>query len=308
MKKIEDGWIEPAAIFLLLFIAVLVFGAGTVFFANALYLKKNKQHFALKQDADKLLGKIVADFQELKEEKYDSIYHPYIENLLAGYKNYGLEIKDVSSGIHLDFLPDSDLSDAGISSYIFKNRNAADFIRYRNLNGLITDTEKLRPYVNEKIFDLCKVYGWLSASHENSFAFKTISNNFKTANVKELFPLVNNFPLININNINCEIVEIFIMRKSFSIPDVKEKYQILKLKMEQKTMLDDIAIASILSVPVTNKIFCYFGGKTSFWQVTFNPNAIYKVEAVIAAIPEEEGDQRKISRYDLIERRFISVR
>jgi hypothetical protein len=308
MKKMEDGWIEPAVVFLLLFIAALVFGAGTVFCANSIYFKKNKQQFDLKQDADKLLEKIVVDFQELKEEKSDSIYHPLIENLLVEYKNYGLEIKDVSSGIHLDFLPDSDLSDARISSYIFKNDNAADFIRYRNLNGLITDVEKLRPYVKEKIFDFCKVYGWLSISHETSFAFKTISNSFKTANIKELFPLVNNFPLININNVNFEIVEIFITRKSFSIPNVKEKYQILKSKMEQKNMLDDIAIASILSVPVTNKIFCYFGGKTSFWQVTFNASAIYKVEAVIAAIPEEEGDHRKVSRYDLIERRFISVR
>jgi hypothetical protein len=204
-------------------------------------------------------------------------------------------------------LPDSELADTKLSAYIFRNGEPADFIRYRNNRGLATDAEEFRPFVNEKVFPFCVVYGWLNVSHASSFAFKEISASFKTTDYDKLFPLLNNFPLININFVNPEVVELFIMRSSFAIPNAKEKYQTLKAKMEQGSIFDDVDLVSLLSIPAANKIFNYIGGKTSFWKIVFNVKGII-VEAIVAAIPEKEGDPRKVERYDLLDRRFINVK
>ena len=307
MNRKETGWISVASILFLLLIAALVSGLALMFTTSNIYFKKNQNDYRIKKEADILLDKILFDIQSFKEENYDSSDNKYINSFIDKYNNWNLTLTDISSGLHLDFLPDSDLTDPLLSKFVFLNNQPYGFITYRNEYGLSNNIDGWKPYINEDAISSCVSFGWLQKSHESSFAFNEISRNFSTSDSDKLFPLVNTFPLINVNFVKPELIELFVLRPSFEIKQAKEKYKKLKTRLEQRP-LDDLDIAEILEVPLTNKIFAYLGAKTSFWKITFIIEGKYLVQAIIAAVPDEKYNPRAVEKYILVDRRFLNVK
>ncbi|MCL2294995.1 MAG: hypothetical protein FWC36_09050 [Spirochaetes bacterium] len=307
VNKKDSGWISVASILFLFFITAMVSGLALIFTTSNIYFRKNQNDYKIKKEADILLNRILYDIQYLKEESFDSPENSYIISFINKYRKWNLTLEDVSSGLHLDFLPDSDLRDPLFSQYVFINNQSTAFINYRNQHGLSSSVNDWRPYVTEAAISSCVTFGWLHRSHDSSFAFKEISRNFSTADQDKLFPIVNSFPLININYVKPEIIELFILRPSFEIKDAREKYKRLKTRLEQRP-LDDLDIMEILGVPLANRIFNYIGGKTAFWKITFDAEEKYIVQAIVAAVPNEKHNPRTVEKYVLLDRRFLNVR
>ena len=307
MNKKENGWISIASMLFLLFITALISGFALIATSNIIYFRKNQNDYRIKKEADILLDKIMIDIQYLKEESFDSPQNRYINHIINKYNSRNLTLEDISSGVHLDFLPDADLSDPYFSQYVFINNQPNSFINYRNQYGIASNIDEWKPYITETAISSCVAFGWLHRNHDSSYAFKQISKNINTTDPDKLFPVVNSFPLININYVDPEIIELFIMRPSFEIKQAKEKYKKLKTKLESRS-LDDLDIIEILEVPLTNKIFTYIGCKTSFWKIIFTAEEKYFVQAIVAAIPDEKNNPRVVDRYVLIDRRFLNVK
>ena len=307
MNKKEDGWITAASLLFLFFITAIVSGLALIVTSSNIYFRKNQNDYRIKKEADILLDKILEDIQYLAEENFDSPENRYIFDFINKYNNRSLTLEDISSGLHLDFLPDSDLADPNLCKYLFINNDAGSFINYRNEYGLSNNIDNWKPYINEAAISSCVTFGWLHSAHDSSYAFNQISKNFNTADPDKLFPVVNSFPLININYVDPQIIEFFILQPSFKIKEAKEKYKKLKTRLEQRP-LDDLDIMEILETPLTNKIFCYIGCKTSFWKITFIAEGKYLVEAIVAAIPDEKHNPRAVDKYELLNRRFLDVK
>jgi len=303
----QDGWITAASMLFLLLITAMVSGLALIVTSTNIYFRTNQNDHKIKKQADLLLDKIMHDIQYLKEETYDSPQSRHITYLISKYQNQDLSMEDISSGLHLDFLPDADLIDPLFSQYVFINNQANRFINFRNQHGLSDSVDEWKEYVTEAAISSCVAFGWLHRFHDNSFAFKEISRNFDTSDQDKLFPIINSFPLMNINYVKPEVIELFILRPLFEIKDAKEKYRRLKTRLESRS-LDDLDIIDILEIPLTNNIFVYIGSKTSFWKITFSAEEKYIVEAIVAAIPDEKNNPRAVDKYVLLSRRFLNAR
>jgi hypothetical protein len=300
----EEGAIEAGALLLLFFLASIISGAILFAMTAMTYTQRNKHEFSEKMDALSILNSIVRDMQALKEYDYDYPDNAILEKLRLSYSEYGLVIFDISSGYHLDFFPDKDITDRFLCEYIFLNADPSNFIHWRNANGLSLSTEKWKEFIKEEAFKSCVCYGWVSTAHLESFAYKTISTLHGTSDIERLFPVVNDFPLMNINMVNPEILKPFIMRTEFALKKPAELFDSLKNKIGAGPVMDS-DISSILQIPLSHPIFNYFGTKTSFWKVAFSCPGTGSVEGIIAAIPKRNGKRQEIEEYRLVDRSFI---
>ncbi len=300
----DDGAAEFGAVLVLFFLAAILIGLSLYTAANMVYFQRNKNEFQETLQADVLLAEIVEAMQPLRSYDYDDRDNAFLEGLRRTYANYDLDFEDVSSGWHLDFLSDKNLADSKLCEYLFATGNAAGFIDWRNLHGLSVSKDGWKPFIKEDAWESCVSYGWLHVSQAESFAFRTISLSFSSADTNILFPLINEFPMMNINMVTPEAVLPLVGSTAFEIPKRTEKTEALKNRMLHGPMaLADISY--VLDIPVTHDIFIYLGTKTAFWKLRFKAkNGLY-VEAIVAAIPEQYAGVQDIREYQLIDRRFI---
>ncbi|MDR1239717.1 MAG: hypothetical protein LBK27_06360 [Treponema sp.] len=300
----ESGAIEAGAVLLLFFLAAVLSGV-TLFAASGItYFQRTKNDFNEKMEAQKLLEAIVDDMQELKIYPFDDRQNAVLDKLRITYDQYSLEITDVSSGYHLDFLSDEDLHDRLIVEYLFLNGNTSAFIRWRDENGLSSSTEKWREFIREEALSACVACGWIPVSQINSFAYRTVSASWAEGRTENLFPLVNDFPVMNVNMVAPEIFKPLIMRNAFKIEKAAEKFETLKNKLLAGPVMDS-DMASILNIPLSHMLFGYLGTKTAFWKISFVFPGLGVVEGITAAIPKKDGRRQEIEEYRLIDRRFI---
>ncbi|MDL2228713.1 hypothetical protein LJC14_00510 [Treponema sp. OttesenSCG-928-L16] len=300
----DRGAIEPGAMAVLLFIAALSAGSFHLFSANARYIQRNKNDFAERQAAGVLLEEIAGAMQELKDYEYDWPDSPALGFLLRSYAPFSLSVEDISSGYHVDFLSDEDVSDPGIRSFLFKDGNGAAFISFRDSRGLSDSLDPWKPYLKDEILSHCVSHGWIHLSHTGSFAYRSLSDSFETDKSGELFPAVNDFPLMNVNMVDPSILRPLIMRPSFKIEKAAEKAEALIKRLEAGPLMDS-DISGILNIPPGHALFDYLGTKTAFWRVRFHTGKKYRAEAVFAAIPERDGDRQEIAEYALIDRSIV---
>jgi hypothetical protein len=300
----EEGAIEIGAVLLLFFLASLLSGVILFTAAGMTYFQRNKNNFTEKTNALDMLNAVVGDMQELKEYPYDDPENAVLGRLYLAYGGYSLEIKDVSSGYHLDFLSDKDIADKLIVEYLFVNNDASGFIRQRDANGLSRSTEKWREFVKEEAFASCVSYGWIPAGQTDSFAFRTVRASWGTDHAETLFPLVNNFPVMNVNMAAPDMLKPLIMRNEFKIEKAPEKFEALKNKLLAGPVMDS-DLSSIMQIPLSNSLFNYLGTKTAFWKISFVFPGTGLVEGIVAAIPQKDGKRQEIEEYRLIDWRFI---
>jgi len=300
MKR-EDGAIEFGAVIILLFLSSVIAGLAMVVNAGMTYFRVNSLEQNEKAGADKLLIEIVASFQPLGSYEYDYIDNLLIQNLRSKYAVYDLDVRDISSGYHLDFLSDKDLSDARLAKFLFAGGSASEFISYRNNHGLSTDKSIWRSFINDAAWEACTSYGWLHKTQMDTFAFGVISASHNASDPSSLFPLMNEMPMMNVNMVSPDIIIPLIMRPSFGIKKPEEKAVTFKNKLlAGPVLLSDIS--SYLEIPMDNPLFIYLGTKTAFWRIVFRYQPGMYVEAVIAAIPKKDGGIQEIENYKLIDR------
>jgi hypothetical protein len=302
MKR-DSGAVEFNAVLLLFFIVALISG-GVLYAAAAMnYAQTDTRDLDLRLAADQLLDSIITEMQMLRLYPYDDENNAIITELCQKYKNYNLEFTDVSSGYHLDFLSDADLADGNITGYLFRDNSGAGFVSWRNANGLSVSKTKWREYVKDEAWDSCVSYGWLHKDDTESFAFRSISISFAATDPNKLFPLLNEFPRMNVNMVRPEILHPLITRSSFKIEKPKEKADALTARLRSGPVLH-ADISSILEIPVNHKLMGYLGTKTAFWKINFVMRTSMTVEAVVAAIPKKNGAIQEIEAYRLIDRSF----
>jgi len=301
MMKQDEGSIEFGAVIILFFLSAILVSSALFVQASMIYFRKNSNEQEEKAMADKLLREITSSFQELTSYEYDNIDNPVLSYLRKKYADYDIDFTDISSGFHLDFLSDKELQDEKISKFLFLNDSPSEFISFRNNNGLTTDKTKWKGFLKEQAMKACVSYGWIHKSQIDSFAFKVTSTSHKTTELKSLFPLVNEIPMINVNMVSPDIITLLILRPSFKIEKSAEKAETLKNKLLQGSVIIS-DLSSYLEVPREHAIFAYLGTKTAFWKIVFCYRKGMYVEAVIAAIPKQNGGIQEIIQYKLIDR------
>ena len=301
--KQDSGAIEFNAVLLLFFITALSSGIVLYTVTGMKYMQTDINDFDDRAAADELLNSIIAEIQALKLYPYDDINNPVITELCRKYEAKQLIITDISSGYHLDFLTDADLTDTNLAQFIFRDNTGTVFSSWLKANGLSNSKSKWREFIKEEAWNACVSYGWLHKNDIESTAFRIISNSFSDTVPDKLFPLVNDFPRMNVNMVNPEILLPLIMRNSFKIEKPKEKAEALVAKLRGGPVLH-ADISSILKIPISHPLMGYLGTKTSFWKINFIMRPNLPVEAVIAAIPKRNGAIQEIEMYKLIDRSF----
>ncbi|MDR2965499.1 MAG: hypothetical protein LBU88_06965 [Treponema sp.] len=302
----DSGAVEFNAVLLLFFIVAIISG-GVLFAASGIsYLQSDTRYFNNRAEADKLLNTIIEEMQPLSLFQYDDINNALIGELCSKYQQYNLEITDVSSGYHLDFLSEADMADRNVTDFIFKDRTGTAFSTWLRANDLSTSKEPWREFIKdeEEVWDSCVSYGWLHKNDTESFAFRRINELFAVSEINELFPLVNDFPKMNVNMVKPEIIYPLILRRSFNIERARDRANDLVNRLKGGPVLRG-DIAATLRIPVNHPIMNYLGTKTSFWKLSFSMPSSLKVEAIVAAFPEKNGAIQEIESYRLINRSFI---
>jgi hypothetical protein len=301
--KHDSGAIEFNAVLLLFFIAAAVAG-GVLYAATGMtYMQTNASDFDSKLAADQLLDAIVAEMQPLRLYPYDDKDSSVIADLRRKYGDHGLEFTDVSSGYNLNFLSDADLTDSNIARYLFTDNTGAGFSTWLRTNGMSLAKDGWRELVKEEAWDSVVSYGWLHKSGIESFAFRNISESFAVASPDKLFPLVNDFPRMNVNMVEPDMLRPLIMRSSYRIERPREKADTLASRLRGGPVLH-ADISSTLNIPVGHPLMGYFGTKTAFWKIRFTMPPSLMVEAIVAAIPKKDGAVQEIEAYRLIDRMF----
>jgi len=304
MKK-DSGTAEYNAVLLLFFITAII--SGGVLFASAAmtYSQTDTHDFDDKLAADVLLDGIIAKMQPLRLYPYDDVNNALITSLCREYRDYALQFADVSSGYHLDFLSDADMADGNVTKYLFLDNTGSGFTAWRNAHGLSISKSGWRELVREEAWESCVSYGWLYNTDTESFAFRSIVRSFATADPDKLFPLLNNFPRMNVNMVNPDILRPLIIRSSFKIEKPGEKADALISKLRGGPVIH-ADISSILKIPVNHPLMGYLGTKTAFWKIHFIMPSSLEVEAIVAAIPRKDGAVQEIALYQLIDRRLLN--
>jgi hypothetical protein len=301
MCRKDSGFIELGALLVLLFFAAAAAGALYFVSANARYIQRSKNDFQNRLEAENILARIIRDMQALSGYENDYRSLPVLEELRGRYGEYGLEIEDISSGYHLDFLPDKDLAEANLAEFFFKSGNASDFIRFRALHGLSGDIEPWKDFIKEEALAACVCLGWIHTKHAGSFAYNSMCFSFGTTNPEDLFPVVNNFPMMNVNMIKPNILKPLVKRAAFKIAASEEKLKNLTAKLSGGPVTE-ADICSVFAIPPDHEIFIYIGTKTAFWGIRFSTKARYSVRAVIAAIPRKNGKPQEVDEYKMVGR------
>ena len=304
MKK-DSGFIEFNAVLLLFFMAAVISG-GVLFTAAAMtYSQTGNHYFDNRLKADLLLEEIIAKMQPLRLYPYDNKNNEMLASLCREYGNYALEFTDISSGYHLDFLSDADIADSSIAEYLFTDNTGNAFTAWRNKNGLSVSKAVWREFIKEEAWKGCVSYGWLHKGDIESFAFRSISRSLPVTDPNKLYPLVNDFPRMNVNMVSPEIIKPLIMRKSFKIEKPNEKADALINRLRSGSILHS-DVSSTLGIPVNHPLMGYLGAKTAFWMIRFIMPPSLEVEAVVAAIPKKGGAIQEIELYRLVDRRFCN--
>ena len=302
MKK-DAGFAEFNAVLILFFVAAAV--TGVVIYASSSfnYSKADDNDFRKKARADVLLDEIMEKMQALVSRPFDDRESDVIASICGEYGGYGLKITDVSSGFNLNFMSDADIADASVAGLLFADNSGSAFLARRNLRGLAVDKEEWRGLIKEEAWEHVVCYGWLNKNDTDSFAFRNISGSFGTKDTEKLFPVVNNFPRMNVNMVNPEILRPLVKRSAFKIERPDERADALIKKLNEGP-LTHAQIASIMGITVNHPLAAYLGTKTAFWKLNFEMPDGLKTEAIAAAVPLKDGKVQEIEKYRLTERRF----
>lgn len=264
MTETENGFSTPLAMTVLFSLCIMT--AATGMYAAACERRINSYNNILHAEAEamEILHDIEISIQSLKEESSDSLMNKTAEDLALKYKRYGLTMKDVSTGIHKNFL-------------------CKDFYENKNIQEYISSQD-------ESVFT---EYGWMHPKHTDRKILETAADDFDTA---DLFPIVNDIPLYNIYSMTESFLKAVLGYAGIKQPaeQARKIIQALGENPEQKE------IVKMIGVSQTHPVFDFLGTKTAFWKIRFETGRC-TVQAVFAAVPRK-NNQNEIKKYILVEK------
>jgi hypothetical protein len=291
-----------SAAVMVIFLGMLAGGAMLPAAAVMKYVDRDKADFREREGMGDLLDGMVRRFEELAAEESDGRDHPVLEEIRSDYAAYGLSIKDISSGLNLNFLPDADLSDPAMAAFLFSGGNAGAFLSRRKITGFEQSMEGWKTFLTEEGFSAAVCYGWFSTAHIGQETFVRLSSGREEG---ELFPLVNDLALINVNTADPSLFAPLLSRASWRIPQAARKAEALVKRLEGGRVSAG-ELRSLLGLSGEHELFRYLGVKTAFWALRFEKGK-YVMDAVVAAVPgavRGEGSRGIVERYRLIEGRL----
>ena len=283
-------------VILLISLGVVAGGAMLESTAVTKLFDRSRSDFRERETMKELLDELVSSFNELVDIDVDDYRNPALENISSRYAAYNLTIRDISSGCNLNFLPDADLSESGLESFLFAGGSAEAFLRFRRDRGFVTDVSELKHFFKEEALGAVVCYGWFSTLHSEAETNRMLAASYgRTGDA--LYPIMNDLPLINVNTMDTALLATLLSRSSWRIANAAAKAAALKNRLEHGSVTEG-ELRSVLGVAENHEVFRYLGVRTAFWLLSYK-KGFYKMEAIIAAIPERGS--RNIERYVLIE-------
>jgi hypothetical protein len=283
---------------LVLILGTLSSGSTLFTAAVARYAERSRHDFRTKEHIAAMLTDMEERLQSLASFDADYPDHPVLVDIMNAYAAQGLVISDVSSGIHLDFLPDSDLAQPALAAFLFATGTPDAFIAWRNAAGLSHTVDAWEPFLTSEGKDCCAAYGWVQVRLRDSFAFASVAASFGASDEASLFPLVNDQALINVNAVDRRLLQPLLKRAEWKI--AAEKINNLERKLEAGPLAEG-DVRATLGLPPEHLVYRYLGVKTQFWELRFT-EAPYQVRAVAAALPDRNSPA--VKAYQLIEWRL----
>lgn len=267
----EDGWAFSGTLGLL---GLLGLSACALMGRLPVTLKLMERHAAVieqEERAESVLERLTDSMQSLRHDGADTWCGEHMQRLLASYGEHMLALTDVSSGIN------------------------------RRLQGShIVFAPPVQAVLESGLEGVEAHYGWMHARHGAEAEQKAGRSH---ASGTGAFPLVNAFPLYNVHTVSEALLEALL--EAFGIQSAGEKAHRLKAASGQGE-LGEAKLALMLGVEQSHRALEVIGEKSAFMQAEFFAHGC-AVRAVYAAVPFE-GEQRKVERYTLIEKRVERMR
>jgi hypothetical protein len=281
-------------------LAVGIWAAGPLVETAAVVrlFDRDRNEFRVKEAMRETLADIVARFQVLTDSEAEDEEHPLLEGLRREYAGYDLRIRDISSGINLNFLPEADLCEAGLSGFLFRAGDTGAFLAFRRERGFVRDPAAWGPFLTEAGRQAVVVYGWLPEMHHGSEAGEMLAAAFGPAGGEGLYPLENGLAPINVNTAYPGVVGALLSRRAWRIPAERVERVIDRAA---GGVMSGGELRALVGLPEGHEVYRYLGVRTAFWGVSFT-RGIYRMEAVLGAIPERGGGT--IVEYRLMEGRI----
>lgn len=254
----------------LVIIVIVFFGAGALMLYTSGVQKLTESYrmrYARENSADDVLSALTASIQSLVDDEADTKRGKNRDAVLRAYETYNLVLTDVSTGI---------------------NKKLA--------SERILENEAIRDALVSDKFE--SAYGWISAQYGSEKVIEAINKRHTTGTSRSTFPLINSFPLNNINTAGEALLTVLL--QVAGIEEYKDKAYILQIKSAQSELTDK-DIADILGVKPTHPVMGLVGVKTAFWKASLFVNGC-TVEAVYAGVPYEKEFPRKVEKYVLVEK------
>jgi hypothetical protein len=295
----DSGSIELGVLLILLFVAAILSCLSYYGASSMLHIKRNHEAMQSRSEAIAIVRSIVLDMQVLAHEPIDYPGNPSVLDLESKYSANALRLTDASSGYHLDCIPDYLLQSASIRSFFFIDASSAVYETHRTRNGPVTNEIQLTAFVRPEAMPFCTIYGWINGRERPVFACKTIERNFRINDAKNAFPLVNNLAMMNINMMDPAALIPLLRAGSWGIKNI-DKAEARLLSIARAGPVGDAELVVALGVPAKCRIFAYLGGKTSFWRLILTHKG-HAIHAIVAGIPEEDEESRRVGEYRLID-------
>ncbi len=254
----------------LVIIVIIFSGVGALMLYTSGVQKLTERYrvrYARENAADDVLSELTAAMQSMIADEADTERGKNREAVLRAYEKYRLVLTDVSTGINKKLLSEK-----------------------------IVDTESVRDALMAGGLEVS--YGWVSAQYGSEKVIEGINKRLTKSKEQSAFPLINSFPLNNINTAGEALLTVLL--QVAGIEEYKDKAYILQIKSAQSELTDK-DIADILGVGLTHPVMGLIGVKTAFWRASFFVNGC-AVDAVYGAVPYEKEFPRKVEKYILIEK------
>lgn len=261
----ENGFSTPLALAFIFSLCLMTLTFCIVVTSNEKKINSYKKRIDAKKEAASLIFEIAKSLQELKESQAD--FDDFaISSLIENVCDYDFSIQDVSTKINKNFWSKKILENTVISEYLAENENDET------------------------------VYSWINPNFADA---KIIDDILKDFEGKNTFPLINNFPPLNIHFMSEDFIKAVLT--FYDIKEIYKKIEALKEKSDEQTSVKELS--SLLELSENHPLFDLIGFKTSFWKLNFETDKC-KCTAIFAAVPNKDN-QRKIEKYILVEKEVL---
>jgi hypothetical protein len=263
MSSNENGFSTAFAMTVIFSLCVIILSFVMLVAANEKKINAYRKLIDSRKETDSIVFSIEETLQVLKEYPND-IDEQYIASLISSVCDYDFTVEDVSTGINKNFASENFLENEAILQYIFSNEDSA-FVEYG--------------WINQKIVDQASLEGCI----------KDFEN-------KNIFPLLNNLPPLNIYFMNDDFIKSVLEYSNIKNGD--KKLERIRENLNAETTSKELA--GILEVSENHSLFDLVGFKTIFWQISFDTDKCRCI-AVFAAVPKKES-QKEIDKYILVKK------